>query len=687
MNQGQVEKAKILIVDDNELNRLVLRDLLRSSGHIPISAENGIEALEVLENKSVDLILLDVIMPKMDGFETLKRIRLKHSSSVLPVIMTTALSQSKDIVKALNFGANDYIIKPIDLQVALARIQTQLTLLHSERALRKSEERYALAAQGARDGLWDWDFQLEEVYYSARWKSMLGFKDEEIENLPEEWFNRLHPDDISRVRKAIDDHIQGITSDFASEHRILHKNGEYIWVFCRGIAIKNEHGEAYRMAGSQTDITNRDAHDSLTGLPKRNFFLDQIQFSMDQYSHNPLKNLFAIIHVNVYRFKIINDSYGHLFGDKVLIEVAKRLQSCLSSTDILSRLEGDDFAILLTKIHSPDAPRGLARKILRTFENTMNINGKDIGLTLVMGISQPQAGFSTPVHLLRNAHTALSQAKASGRASFKLFDEGMYSKAMELIEIENDLRKAIKNTEFYLLFQPQINLATGKAIGAEVLLRWSHPKKGIISPHKFIPVAENTGMILPLGLWAFKTACQTWLEFREKGIPPFRIAVNISGYQFKNENFLSEVRKVLKKEAVPPEWIEFEITETILLDNLEHTHRTLSEIHDMGIAISIDDFGTGYSSLSYLKKFPIDTLKIDRSFIREIPEEADDAAITSAIIAMAHNLKRKVIAEGVETKEQLEFLKKLSCEESQGYYFSKPISKSEFFDYLYKDLC
>ena len=678
------EKAKILIVDDSELNRLILSDLLRSSGHNPVATESGILALEIIEKEPIDLVLLDVMMPEMDGFETLEHIRKKRSPSVLPVIMTTALNKSKDIVQALNFGANDYITKPIDLQVALARIRTQLSLLQSERALRKSEERYALAAKGARDGLWDWDFQLDEIYFSDRWKSMLGFKNPEIKNLPEEWFSRLHPDDISRVRKSIDDHILGFTEDFASEHRMLHKNGEYIWVYCRGIAVKNEAGEAYRMAGSQTDITDRDAHDSLTGLPKRSLFLDQIQFAMNRFKSNPRKHLFAIIHINLNRFKVINDSYGHLFGDLVLVTFVKKLSECLQTSDILSRFEGDDFAILQTNITSPDAPRELARKILDAFEQTLNINEKDIGLTLSMGISQPHSGFPTPTLLLRNAHTALSQAKAVGRPSFKLFDEAMYSSAMELVELENDLRKGMKNDQFYFQIQPQILLKTGHTVGGEVLLRWKHPEKGIISPVKFIPVAEETGLILPLGKWVFETACHTWLKWNSEGVEPFRMAVNISGHQFKNENFLSEISDFLEKCGMPTKWLEFEITETILMDDLEKTQETLVELHKMGISISIDDFGTGYSSLSYLKKFPIDTLKIDRSFIKELPDQADDAAITAAILAMAHNLNRKVVAEGVETLEQLDFLKALNCDEVQGYYFSKPLDCEDFRKFLEK---
>jgi len=656
LNYETEEKAKILIIDDSELNRLILTDLLRSSGFEPLATESGILGLEIIENQPLDMILLDVLMPEMDGFETLERIRKKFSPTVLPVIMTTALNKSKDIVKALNFGANDYITKPIDLQVALARIRTQLTLLHSERALRNSEERYALAAKGARDGLWDWNLKTDEIYFSERWKSMLGFQNSEIKNHPSEWFSRLHPDDISRVRKGIDDHIRGASEAFASEHRMLHKNGEYRWIYCRGIAVKDSNGNAYRMAGSQTDITDRDAHDSLTGLPKRNLFLDQVQFAMDRFRANPHGGLFAIIHLNLNRFKLINDSYGHLFGDKVLITFVKKLKESMNTSDILSRFEGDDFAILLTKIQDPDAPRDLARKITETFEHTLKIDGIEVGLTVSMGISQPQKGFTSPPQLLRNAHTALSQAKALGRPNFQLFDEAMYLNAMELVEIENDMRRALKNEEFFILIQPQISIKDERTIGGEVLVRWLHPDKGVISPLKFIPIAEDSGMILPLGKWVFENACKQWLKWHEDGLPPFRIAINISAHQFKNESFLNEVQEFLHQVKMPTEWLEFEITETILMDDLENTQKTLLKLHEMGISISIDDFGTGYSSLSYLKKFPIDTLKIDQSFIRELPDETDDAAITAAIIALAHNLNRRVIAEGVETKEQLDCL-------------------------------
>jgi EAL domain-containing protein (putative c-di-GMP-specific phosphodiesterase class I) len=306
------------------------------------------------------------------------------------------------------------------------------------------------------------------------------------------------------------------------------------------------------------------------------------------------------------------------------------------------------------------------------------VEGREIALTVSIGIALPHVSDRTPETLLRNAHTALSHAKETQRPEYVLFDQTMHAHAMEQVELESELRKAIKQEDFHLLFQPQIQIKDQKLVGAEVLLRWQHARRGYISPAKFIPMAEKTGLILELGHWVIRQACEQWKAWEREGLSPFRLAINISGHQFKSESFIDSVKEILSETRMPPQWLEFEITETILMDKIETTQKTLWDLHQMGITISIDDFGTGYSSLSYLKRFPIDTLKIDGSFIRELTLDNDDAAITAAIVALAHNLNQRVIAEGVETEEQLAYLKSLECEEVQGFFFAKPLAPPDF---------
>lgn len=674
---------RILVVDDSALNREILAQQLEARGFHAFPVESGQQALDFLRENAVDLILLDVMMPEMDGFEALSRIRKTISMNELPIIMITALNKSKDIIKALTLGANDYITKPIDISVALARIHTQLSLLQSERALRESEERYALAAQGANDGLWDWNLKTQEIYFSPRWKSMLGFKDLEIGGVASEWFDRIHPDDLPRVQMSIERHLDGDAEHFTSEYRILHKKGNYVWVFCRGIAVRDDKNRPNRMAGSQTDITHHGMHDVLTGLPKRALFMHSLNQAVGRLGK---RKCFAIHYIDLDRFKLINDSFGHEAGDQVLITVVRRLESCLSPQDTLARLEGDVFAVLQNEVEGPEDAAILARKMQAALAKPMLLDDHEVTIEASIGISLADADRQTPERLLRDAHTALFEAKNHGQGNVEIFDGAMHAQAMTKMKMESGLRQTLKESDFSLNFQPQVHLDSGEIVGMEVLIRWHSNELGWVGPSHFIPIAEETGLIIPIGAWVINQALEQVSDWYRKGLPKIRLAINLSARQFTRYDLVDEIAQGLKSTGFDPGLLELEITESTLMQNIDLATRTLRELHGLGVSICIDDFGTGYSSLSYLKRFPIDCLKIDRSFIRDVPGDPDDAAITSAIVAMAHHLKMKVIAEGVENEGQVAFLKSIDCEEGQGFFFSLPLASEDMQQFLERRL-
>ncbi len=575
-------------------------------------------------------------------------------------------------------------------QTIASHIAFAIERKRAEDALRESEERYALAARGANDGLWDWNLKTGEIYYSPRWKSMLGYEENEIKNSIEEWFSRVHPEDIDGLRARIDLHLEGLTP-FENEHRMKHKDGTYRWMLSRGLAVRDAEGKAYRMAGSQTDITDRkvaemqllhDAfHDALTGLPNRALFMNRLEHATERAKRRK-DYQFAVLFLDLDRFKVVNDSLGHLAGDQLLVEIARRLVGCLRPGDTVARLGGDEFAVLLDGIESLDDAIRVSDRIQKELRIPFNLNGQEVCTTTSIGIALNTIGYNQPDDLLRDADIAMYRAKALGKARYAVFDTGMHTRAVELLHLEASLRRAIEQQEFRLYYQPIICLASGKITGVEALLRWQHPQRGLISPGEFIQVAEETGLIIAIGEWVLQTACAQSKAWRDRGLPPLFVAINLSARQFQHQNLLELIKKILKETGMAAQTLKLEITESIAMRDLDFSIPVLKELSAMGVQILIDDFGTCYSSLGYLNRFPINALKIDQSFVKDIPNNADNTAIIKAIIAMAHSLKLKVIAEGVETEEQLIFLRSQACDEIQGYLLSHPLP-AEVFARLY----
>jgi diguanylate cyclase (GGDEF)-like protein/PAS domain S-box-containing protein len=675
---------RLLIVDDNEMNRDMLARRLARKGYEIAMAESAHGLLERIKQDGTDLVLLDIEMPEVSGLDALKTLREAYSAIELPVIMVTAKSQSDDIVKALDLGANDYLTKPIDFPVAVARIGTQLSHKRAQEALKESEERYALAARGSNDGLWDWNLAANVVHFSPRWKAMLGYQESEIGDKPEEWFDRIHDADRDRVKEEIAAHQKGLTPHFESEHRVLHKDGSFRWMLSRAVAVHNASGNALRMAGSQTDITEGKVSDPLTGLPNRLLFIDRVG-RLIKHTKRRKDHLFAVLFLDLDGFKMINDSMGHLIGDQLLLGVANRLEKCLRSTDTVARLGetftvarlgGDEFTVLLDDIKDPSDAKRAADRMMKALVPPFILGGKEVFTSVSIGIALSNSAYEQPEDILRDADTAMYRAKSLGKARFEVFDADMRASVMARLQLETDLRRALERGEFRNFYQPIVALVSGEIAGFEALLRWQHPTRGLLGPIEFIPVAEETGLIRELGWWNLREACRQISEWRAGSIANrhLTISVNLSAKQFLQPNLVEDIRKLLSELALPPEALKLEITESTVMADPSGAVEMLQQIKSLGIRLAIDDFGTGYSSLSYLHRFPLDTLKIDRSFISGMGDDGEGMEIARTILPMANNLRLDVVAEGVETLQQVAMLKKLQCKYGQGYYFSRPLS-------------
>jgi len=680
---------KILVVDDEVPNcELMVRRLLRK-GFEAYPALDGDSALDWIENNPVDTVLLDIDMPGMSGMKLLQILREKFDLAQLPIIMVTGKTSSEDVVKALNMGANDYITKPIDFAILLARVQTQLSRKHAEQALRISEERYALAALGSNDGLWDWNFITNKIHYSLRWKTMLGYEEQEIADTPDEWLKRIHPDDIARVRSDIAAHLKKLTPHFEGEYRLKHKDGNYHWMLGRGISVHGENGNPFRMAGSQTDITRGKVVDVLTGLPNRVLFMDRLTRSFERTKRRDNKS-FALIFLDLDSFKLINDSMGHLVGDQVLVMIASRLDSTVRSYDTISRhgrnhtiarLGGDEFTILLEDITSTRDAVRVVERIMSRLSEPFVINNQELFLTASIGIAQYNSSYNTPEEILRDSDTAMYSAKSLGKGRYEIFDSTMRANTVARLQLESDLRRAIERKEFQVYYQAIVDLLTERILGFEALIRWNHSKKGMIPPNEFIPVAEETGMTVEIGQWVLETVCQQariW-QTRFPSENPLSVNINISASHFLQSDLVQFCRKILDETQLSCSSLTLEVTESAMMPDPEAAINLMHQLKSLGIKLAMDDFGTGYSSLSYLHQFPLDSLKIDRSFVSRMME---DDEIVRTIITMGKNLGLKVIAEGVEKAEQAEKLLQLGCRYAQGFHFSVPVDASAATDLI-----
>ncbi len=503
-----------------------------------------------------------------------------------------------------------------------------------------------------------------------------------LEPIVNEWFKRIHPDDRKQVQADLATHLRGAAPRFECEYRMQHANGAYLWVLSRGLAMRDGNGSAQRLAGSQSDITARklaeerlahDAvHDPLTGLPNRILFLDRLQNRLDRTKRNP-DDLFAVMFIDLDRFKVVNDSLGHAFGDQLLITTGWRLQQCLRPQDTVSRLSGDEFAVLLDVVYNNNDTRRVAERIRGQLITTTLLGVVERSPTASIGIVMFNKNYTAAEDLLRDADLAMYYAKRSGGNQYQFFEGTMHTSAVELLQLEGELKHAVARKEWLIHYQPIISITSGKAVGAEALVRWLHPQRGILPPGEFIQVAEDTGLILPIGEYVLMTACKQAKIWRNAGHSKFWVSVNISARQFKNKDLVEVIARILEETGLDSDGLRLEITESVAVQNKEYTIKVLNELDAMGVYTSLDDFGTGYSSLSYLKQFPLRVLKVDQSFIQDIQHNQKNEALIKAIIGMARSLGLEVVGEGVEETAQLNFLRAEMCDQAQGFLLSRPI--------------
>jgi diguanylate cyclase (GGDEF)-like protein/PAS domain S-box-containing protein len=674
-------QVRIFIAEDNEVVTRDIRANLERLGYLVVGQADRSEAtLQMVKELLPDLILMEIrLKGQIDGLEVGKQI---HASFDIPVIFISARDDVTILEDAMAAQAYGFMVKPFEVPELRSTITMALDKHQRTHRLRVSEERYALAVRAANEGIWDWNLKRNEIYFSGRWKEMLGYGESEIGADPNEWFKRIHPEDQKQVQDNLVTHLRDATPRFECEYRIQHANGTYLWMLSRGVSVRDSHGSAYRLAGSQSDITARKvaeerlahdaAHDALTGLPNRLLFLDRLQNRLDRTKRNP-NDLFAVMFIDLDRFKVVNDSLGHAFGDQLLVTTGWRLQQCLRPQDTVSRLSGDEFAVLLDVVNTSADISGVAERIRAQLITTTLLGVVERSPTASIGIVMFNNNYGAAEDLLRDADLAMYHAKRLGGNQYQFFDETMHTSAVEQLQLEGELKHAVARKEWLVHYQPIMSITTGKPVGAEALVRWLHPQRGILAPGEFIQVAEDTGLIVPIGEYVLMTACKQAKAWRDAGHSRFWVSINISARQFRNKDLVEMIARILEETGLSSDGLRLEITESVAVQNTEYTIKIMNELDAMGVYTSLDDFGTGYSSLSYLKQFPLRVLKVDQSFIQDIQHNPKNEALIKAIIGMARSLSLEVVGEGVEKAEQLQFLRTQMCDQAQGYLFSRPI--------------
>ncbi|HEY9895273.1 MAG TPA: EAL domain-containing protein [Candidatus Sericytochromatia bacterium] len=587
-------RADILIVDDTPLNLRLLSNILTKAGYQVRQALSSEMALRAVQALPPDLLLLDIMMPSMDGYTLCQTLKENSYTASIPVVFLSALSDGLDKAKAFAVGGADYITKPFHLEEVLARVQNQLALK---------------AAQ--------YDNQQLNVQLEARVKE------------------RTHQLEIA--------------------NRELYR-------------------EVLERKVLQAQLQEMAHHDALTGLPNRAFFLDRTKQALDAVETDPTSQ-FAVLFLDCDRFKVVNDSLGHFMGDQLLLAIARRLRALLPETIMLARLGGDEFTMLLPRFTDQASVVQIVKQILNAFTQPFQLDQHEVFITASIGIAIGTAEYSLPEHLLRDADMAMYRAKASGSEPYQIFDPTLHQTAIQRLQLEIDLRKAIYQQELVVHYQPILAITTGSVVGFEALVRWQHPQKGLVSPAVFIPIAEETGLITQIGHWVLKRSCQQLLQWQaeQRLSAPLTMSVNLSARQFTQPDLVEQIDQILAETQLDPRYLKLEITESAIMRNAQATAIVLQELRKRHIQLSIDDFGTGYSSLSYLHSFPVDTLKIDRSFVQQMGENADSLGLVPLIINIAQKMGMTVVAEGIETQMQLDHLKALNCDFGQGFFFFKPL--------------
>jgi len=576
-----------------------------------------------------------------------------------------------------------------DLEEANAHLESEIAERgKAEEALRESEERYALAARGANDGLWDWNLVTGEVYFSDRWREMVGVSARTLSSSPEEWFSRVHLSDLPQLKVDIAAQAAGNRPHFQSEHRLRHAEGFFIWVLCRGIVVRNAEGHALRIAGSMTDITarkdleerlRREAQfDALTALPNRGYATDLLRRAIARGKRHK-EQQFAVLFLDCDRFKVVNDSLGHQAGDTLLTLVASRLNASVRPGDVVARLGGDEFVVILDGVRDEAEAITVAERFQQSLTQPFYVDGRELFMSVSVGIAMSQEGIEHPEDYIRDADLAMYRAKMRGRARHEVFRPDMRTGAVLQMALENDLRHAMDRGELRVMYQPIWSLVTGRITGFEALVRWDHPQHGAMQPGDFIPIAEESGLILPLGEWVMRQAAERLARWNASIVSdaPVWMSVNVAAKQLTNPGLVAFVQRTIAETKIAPAHFKLEITESMIMVDAVAAVGALEQLKALGIHLLMDDFGTGHASLSYLHRLPISTIKIDRYFVGRIDSNSECLEIVRTILTLSRSLNMDVVAEGVESHAQREVLQSLGCEFVQGYLLSRPLDAEE----------
>ncbi|MBW2279689.1 MAG: EAL domain-containing protein [Deltaproteobacteria bacterium] len=689
---------RILIADDTELLRRMARDALEATGHEVVEVENGEQALAAWEEYQPDLLLLDVNMPLLDGCGACETVR--EADPNIPILMMTAADDADSIRRAYEAGATDFIPKPINWLILSQRVRYMLRMADAVERLRTSEKRLAKAQRTAHLGNWELDLQSGDFLGSDELLQLYGLRPS-LDVRPSDLLHRIVDSDQRAVGDALSRALRraqgGGIGEFGVDHRVNLPNGETRFIYLQGEVAFDAQNQPYELSGTAQDVTDRKRaeaearflayHDTLTRLGNRHLFRERLDYSLAQARRH--QTIVAVIVLDLDHFKRINDTFGHPVGDNLLVSVADRLTNCVREGDFVSRslpddagptvsrFGGDEFMLSLSSVRNAAEVGQVTERILEVLSRPYDVEGTEIVVTASAGVSVSPSDGDDVDTLLHNADAAMYYAKGQGRGHYQFYKPSMSELAGKNLELESELRAALQNEQFILHYQPKVELPSGRITGFEALVRWQHPEKGLVPPNAFLPVAEQAGLIVPLGELVLRTACEQTKHWREMGFNALRMSVNMSAHQFCTEAIFDTVVRVLRETPLSPRSLDVEITESTMMENQGVAVDSLQRMKGIGVTVSLDDFGTGYSSLSYLKGFPVDTVKIDRSFVRDVTTDPDTAAITRAIISMAHALSLNVVAEGVETEAQLEFLAGCGCDEIQGYLFSRPVPADE----------
>ena len=691
----------VLVVDDDRLTRSMLRDQLAEQGFAVAEAPGGIEALAAFERLRPGLVLLDLHMPVPDGFAVCRELRARHPGDATPILVVTADDDPHSLDRAYAAGATDFVAKPLHPALLAHRIRYLLRGAHALVALGRSERSLARAQRIARIGSWEWNPYTNELQWSGETFRILGIDASE----PSSWdrfFAAVHPADRERVREEMREGMRGNHS-FHIHYRVVLPDGSVRHVDSQGEVTSDGPEAGGWISGTLQDVTDQAhakarihylaSYDSLTGLANRRLFQDQLARSVA--AARTRGHLLGVLFMDLDRFKKINDSLGHAAGDQLLQTVSERLRAHVRGSDVvgrididepaaISRLGGDEFTILLGKLEQPEDAGDVARRILRAIPEVIDLGGHSVSLSASIGIAIYPFDGEDVETLIKHADAAMYAAKEQGRDNFQFFSSRINASALRKVALEGKLRDAIARGELRVHYQPRLDLSTGHICAVEALVRWTHPDLGVVSPREFIPLAEETGLITPIGEWVMRTSCAQACLWQAQGLAPIPISVNVSPRQFAEADMRGVVGRILRETGLLPKYLELELTESLLLQDDDATAVVLRDLRAMGVAVALDDFGTGYSSLSYLARFPLDTLKMDRCFVRDVDHDPAAAGVAKAVIAIGHCLGARVVAEGVDTFEQERFLRDHGCDELQGFLLSGALPPDEVARFLTK---